>query len=267
MNTMRTHAFRMPGLVMLALLVLPAISLGQGQGGGGGFGGRPGGMNPPGGPNGLMQIRQILQQLNLSEDQNSKTRDIIQKVTQDARDARQGMRDATPAERMQKMQELLKEADDAKQQILELLTPDQKEQLANKSAEAVLKWATDMLAAVQKASVKMEIGDDQRKQLTTLYDDTSKTLDGYKPEVTDVKDDAAETQFSKKVTKTMSDANQQLIDILGEDDARQLVQSALRSMPGGGRGGPGGVGRRGQNGGGPGGGGGGAQPATQPAPK
>jgi Spy/CpxP family protein refolding chaperone len=228
MNPCRSIALCFLATISLALMPMRA-SAQAARGGGGGMGGMMA----------LQQMRQVLPDLDLTDDQKSKTDDIMKQTQQDVREKMQGLQDATPEERQAKMQDATKLTADAKEKIVAELTPDQKAKFYPLMAKAGLKQMSDLLAAVKTASAKQDLSDDLRKQLTAALDDAQKTLDGYKSDADGIKDEAGATEFQQKVMKTQMDTRTQLVDILGQEDAQTLMQAARQSMRPGGAGGQG----------------------------
>lgn len=72
------------------------------------------------------RIEELIAQLDLSVDQKEKIQDIIAQGKKDFRDALPTLRDATPQERQQKIQEII---EGMRMEIGDILTPDQKEKL------------------------------------------------------------------------------------------------------------------------------------------
>jgi hypothetical protein len=200
----------------------------QGQGGGGQGGGRgAGGMNQP------QLLQQVLGQLDLTADQKTKIDGVLKQAQQDMADARQSMQDATPQERMQKMQEMQK---DVRSKVEAELTPDQKSKFYPLVASTGLKFFTEMVTAMKATGAKMDLGDDKQKQLNQIFDGTDKSLDGMKTDAGAVKDEEGAAAFQQKMTKLQMQTRKQLVEALGQDDARELMQGAMRSMaPTGGR--------------------------------
>jgi hypothetical protein len=223
MKSCRFIALRVLTALVLALGILPSQVWAQAATGGG-----------RGGMGAMQQIRTVIPQLDLTDDQKSKIKDILTQAQQDMRDKMQGMQDATQEERQARMQDLQKLAADTREKVEAELTDDQKAKYYPLMAQAALKQFSDLLAAVKTAAAKQDISDDLRKQLGSALDDTQKTLDGYKTDADAVKDAAGLTEFQQKVTKTQMDTRTEIVDILGQDDTQTLMQAARQAMrPGG----------------------------------
>ena len=91
-------------LAVISLAFIPARASAQA--------GRGGGM---GGMGTMMQIRTVMAQLDLNDDQKAKIQDIMKQAMEDARDKMQGLQDATQEERQSKMQDLQKLATDTRE--------------------------------------------------------------------------------------------------------------------------------------------------------
>ena len=216
------------GTVTLLITLVPVMSFAQA-----GRGGQGGGMAPGALGQGMQKI---LDQLDLTDDQKTKTDAIIKQTQSDVREAMQGLQDADPQDRRTKMQEIQKMMADGKDKIEEVLTPEQKKKFYPLNANMLLTRGTDMLGAMKTAAAKMEIDDDVRKQLSSVFDDTGKTLDGYKTDANAITDSAGETDFQQKLLKTQMDLNKQMRDVLGQEDAQKLMQAARQAGAGGGNG-------------------------------
>ena len=220
MDWTRSTTLKILGVFCLTLSTVPSFAAAQAGGGrGGGAAGA-----------GLAQFQQVLSQLDLTDDQQTKVKGILKEAQASMRDTMQGLQDATPQERQAKMQDLQKQMNDTREKIETELTPEQKAKYFPLAAKAGLKRATDMLAAIKTASDKMDIKDDDKKPLATILDDNQKTLDGYKDEADGVKDEATSTEFTQKLTKFQLDLRKQIQGVLGQDDTQKLMQDARQSM-------------------------------------
>jgi Spy/CpxP family protein refolding chaperone len=263
MTAARSIVLKTLAVLCLSIGMMPALSLAQQQGQPGGPGGGGGrGMGGMGMAQMPQQLQQVLAQLDLTPDQKTKIDGIITQAQQDGRQALQGMQDLTPEERQQKMQDLQKLMTDTKTKVEAELTPEQKAKYYPLVATTGLKRMTDLFTALKTASAKLEVGDDQKKQLKDMFDETQKSLDGLKTDADAVKDEPTATDFQKQLTKLQMDTRKQLVDILGQDDARTLMQSAQQSLRGTVRGRRGADGATGANGAT-----GETAPATQPVAK
>jgi Spy/CpxP family protein refolding chaperone len=247
MNAARSTFLKCLASVCLTIAALPASSFAQqaGRGGAGGAAQMP------------QMLQQVLGQLDLSADQKTKIDGMLRQAQQDLRSSMQGLQDATPEERMQKMQDMQKAMADTRTKVEAELTPEQKAKYFPLVASTGLKYSTDLLAALKTAAGKADMTDDQKKQVGDVFDDAGKSIEGMKSDAAAVKDDETATDFQQKLTKAQMDTRKQLVDILGQDDARKLMQAAQQSM----RGSMGRAGRNGANGAANGG------AATQPAAK
>jgi hypothetical protein len=243
MKTATDTRGKLMGLCCFFLAVMPAISLAQNRpqagdgaagaaGAGGGMAGGGGGMGGP-----IAPMLQAIRQLNLPADEMQNVQSVIRQAVEDARDAATGIQQATPQQRIEKMRDLQKIIADAKDKVQGILTPEQKAKYFPLYAKALVKVAVDRLNAVEKASAKLEINDDERSQLKSLFEDDLKSLDGYKTDAEAVTDDAGATDLQQKVGKLTADMRKQLIDILGQDDVQQLMQNMRSGAQSGNRGG------------------------------
>ena len=210
---------KIAGVFCLALSMVPSRASAQAAGGRGGAG-----------AGALQQMRQVMTQLDLSPDQKTKIQDLIKQATQDARDKMQGLQDATQEERMAKMQDVQKLIADTKEKVEAELTPEQKAKYYPLSAKAALKQLTDMLAAIKKVEPDQGLSEDITKQVNSILDDASKTLDGLKTDADAVKDADGAKEFQGKITKTQIDLRKQIADAAGQDDAQKLMRAAMQSM-------------------------------------
>ena len=227
--------------VAVLILALPAAAMAQTPPAGGGNGGRRGGR----GGNGALaataltaaDLSQAVNEMSLPAEEKDKGGGIVQDATAALRQGVQDLRDADPADRPQKVQDLQKAMADAKAKVLAELTPEQRAELAGKMAVLSVTHVSAALAAEKKTADGLGVPADQKTQADNVLDDATKTVDGYKADADGVKDDAAETALSQKVAKTLQETNRSLADILGQDDARQVNRAGLQAMrpAGGGR--------------------------------
>jgi Spy/CpxP family protein refolding chaperone len=206
----------------IAAILFPSLAAAQVGGGGGGGGGGA-----------VQDIQQVMKQLDLKPDQQKKMQQIWRQTQGDLREAMQGMADATPEERMSKMQDAEKIIAGARTKVEAELTPEQKAKYFPLSAQTGLKHAVDLVAALKLAAAKMDLPDDQHKQLNDIFDDSAKTLDSYKDDAAAVKDDDGLTDFTKKLGKFQLDLRKQIVNVIGKDDTQKLMQSARQGMTGG----------------------------------
>lgn len=220
---------------VLTLMLMPAISQAQNrpqQGGPGAAGGMGGQMGP---------LLTVMKELDLTDDQQSKVKDIMQQTQSDVRDALTGLQGATPQERQQKMQDMQKIITDSRTKFEAILTPDQKAKYYPLMAKAVVTTGEQRLKLIKNAADKQELTDDEKSQLAKLLDDDQKTLDGLSTDAEAVKDADGLTEIQKKVDGIQVDTRKQIVQILGPEGAQSLMQ-AMRPN-GAGRGRQGGAGR------------------------
>ncbi len=229
---MKTHALKI--LAVLTLMMMPSFGFAQnrpqqaGPGGGGGGGGAGGGMaGAQVGP-----LVQVIKQLNLTDDQQAKVKEIMQQTQSDLRDAMSGMQDATPQERQQKMQDMQKIVTDTRGKIEDVLTPDQKTKYYPLMAKAVVTTAEQRLKLLKAAAAKQELTEDEKTQMTKLLDDDQKTLDGLSTDADGVKDADGLADLQKKAETAQQDTRKQIVEILGPEGAQSLMQ-AMRPNAGG----------------------------------
>jgi Spy/CpxP family protein refolding chaperone len=224
MNSIRFAAIKILGALSAALLLVPSFAAAQAGGGAGGRGGAGGGMGV------AQQLQQVLGQLDLTSDQETKIKGIMKDAQQSMRESLQGLQDATQDERQAKMQDVQKLMTDTLDKVTGEMTPEQKAKFYPLMAKAALKRATELVAAIKAAATKMKIGDDEMKQLNTALDDTDKTLDGYKPDADAVSDAAGSKDFTQKLTRSQLNLRKQVVDILGQEDGQKLMQDARQAM-------------------------------------
>jgi hypothetical protein len=223
------HPWRRAGFAAAVLSLLPATAMAQNNGAGGG---RRGGMGG-GGMAGLVtpaEMRQVIDGMDLPADKKSAVDDVLQTAQSDLRESMQGLRDASQDERQQKVQDLVKTIADAKTKVEARLTPEQKTLFAKKLSGLTVTRSEAAVAAEKKAAATVDVPADKKSQLSDLFDDATKTLDGYQADADAVTDDAAGAALAQKVQRTVQDTNRQLVEILGQADARKVVQAGRQAM-------------------------------------
>jgi hypothetical protein len=168
--------------------------------------------------------------LDLTPDQKTKIDGLLKQAQQDRREAMQGLQDATPEERQQKMQDMQKSMADTKTKVEAELTPEQKAKYYPLVASTALKYGTDMANAIKAGASKMDLDADKSKKMSDIYDEATKSLDALKADADAVKDADGATEFQQKLAKVQMETRKEILDVLGQDDARQLMQGAMRSM-------------------------------------
>jgi Spy/CpxP family protein refolding chaperone len=222
--------FNRKWFAVLTLMLVPALSQAQNrpqQGGPGGAGGGGGQMGP---------LLQVIKQLDLTQDQQTSMREIMQQAQSDVRDAMGDLQNATPQERAQKMQDIAKIMSDAREKAEAVLTPEQKAKYYPLMAKAIVAQAGQRLKLLKTAAGKQDLTDDEKTQMDKLFDQDQKALDGLTADAADVKDADGLTELQKKVETTQQDTRKQLVEILGPDGAQQLMQAMRQNgtrRPGG----------------------------------
>jgi Spy/CpxP family protein refolding chaperone len=130
------------------------------------------------GPAGVVEhLRQIVEGLNLTPDQRTKTDAILDKAQEQMTGLRGQLRDMDPQARADKLREVI---GGAAQQIAAELTPEQKTQFQSRVDEMRSTAASgargQLLDRVRSAIGSMDLTDDQKAKVTSLLDDTSKKV-------------------------------------------------------------------------------------------
>jgi hypothetical protein len=220
--------------------MLPAAAFAQAGGGG-----RGGAMQGGGPALQLMMVKEATDSMDLPADTKGKVDDVLKKARTDITQAMQDLRDAPQDERLDKLKDIQKMAADVKANVEAELTPEQKVTFSQKMAALTVKHVTAAVEAERKAADDLDPPADKKKQLDDLFDETTKTLDGFKADAEAVKDEPTGTSVSKKASQAMTDLNGQLLQILGRQDAQKVIAAGRQAMrPNAGGGGGGGANRR-----------------------
>ncbi len=223
MNIAKATVLNCVGCLCLCIALMPAISRAQAGQGGGGLGAGAMAQGP-------QQLKLVLSKLDLTEDQKAKIDAIIADTQKEVRAINQSLADATPEERQQKMADRLKILNDTKTKVEAELTPEQKAKYYPLVANLGLKSMGDMVTTMKAEAAKLDIGDDQKKQVASTLDDARKTLDGMKSDADAVKDADTAADFQKQIVKSQTEAMRQLVDIMGQEDMRTLMQNTRQAM-------------------------------------
>ncbi len=184
----------------------------------------PAGMG--GGGSGSMQsMMQVIKQLDLTADQKQSIQKIFKQAMQDLRDAATGIQGAPAEQRREKMQDMQKIVSDARAKAESVLTSEQRAKYYPLEAKALLAQFSKRLKDIKAASAELEIADDERAKLTSIFDDNGKALDDLKTDADAVTDSDGLKSFESKLQKIQLDTRTQLLDVLGAEDLRQLMQS------------------------------------------
>jgi hypothetical protein len=159
------------GVALLLASAVPVLAQ-EGQGGGrGGRGGRGGGMG--GGPAQLLTIEVVQKDLKLDQDQIDKVKKVAADMGEKMRSEMSGLRDLSPEERREKMQEVGKKmTEDTMKALADVLKPEQMDrlkqiQLQRRGPQAF----TD--AEVQKS---LNLTDEQKEKIKTINEDLTKEM-------------------------------------------------------------------------------------------
>jgi Spy/CpxP family protein refolding chaperone len=189
---------------------------------------RPQQGGPGGGGGGGAQVGpliQVIKELDLTDDQQASVKQIVQQTQSDLRDAMSGMQGAAPEERQQKMQDMQKIVSDSRGKLEAILTPEQKAKYYPLMAKAIVTQAQQRLTMVKTAVGKQDLSDDEKGQMNKLLDGDQKTLDGLTADAQNVKDADGLAEVQKKEESMQQETRRQIVEILGPDGARQLLQA------------------------------------------
>jgi hypothetical protein len=240
---MRTSIHLLKVCVAVAVCATVAQALAQGQGGGGrrgGFGGGGFGVTPLR----LLQIEPVQKELALSDDQKSQ-------VTKLADDARQALGGGGGGGNRPTQEQMQQTRDDQAKKVAEILLPNQQERLD----QILLQLQGSQALTETKVAEKLQLTDDQKKQLTDLnteYQQKRRDLfggggGGGRPDQ-DAMNKLRTEQTDKAMAILTSDQKDQFTKM--EGTKFDLDPSLLRGGMGGGNNGGGRRNRNGGNGGG-----------------
>jgi Spy/CpxP family protein refolding chaperone len=152
----------------MALLVAGPALAQRGQGGGrGGFGGGFGGGNM------LLTNASVQKELNLSEDQIQKIKDLNQSINDKYRDEREAVRKLEGDERREKFQELNKKiAGESNKAVAEVLKPEQ----AKRFKEITLQQRGAQAFNDEEVQKALNLTEDQKEKIKTINEDARKEM-------------------------------------------------------------------------------------------
>jgi hypothetical protein len=189
----------------------------------------------------LLQAEPIQKELELSDDQKSS----FTKLAEDSRPAGGGGQ-MTPEERQQRREEMQKK-------VNEILLPNQQERLEQIVLQVSLKTQASQALSDSKVADKLQLTEDQKKQLGDLASDyRQKMMDlfqGGGPPDRDAMTKLRSEQSDKAMAVLTADQKEQLTKLEGKTvdiDPAQLLRGQGRRNRGGGGGGEGGKGGKGQ---------------------
>lgn len=150
------------------LLVLPALAQPPEGGRRGGFGGR--GM---GGPGMLVNNKSVQKELQMTDDQVKKAKEVTQEIRQKHQEEMQALRDMDPDEGRQKRTALMRTiGEETDKALADVLKPEQMKRLKQISLQQRGAQAfTD--AKVQE---ELKLTDDQKDKIKTINDDAQKEM-------------------------------------------------------------------------------------------
>ena len=152
-------------LSLAGLLAGPALAQrGQGRGGRGGFGG---------GPDTLALNPSVQKELNLSEDQIQKIKDVTQSIRDKHKDESDAVRNLQGDERREKGQELRKKiSDETNQALAGILKPEQSKRLK----EITLQQRGPQAFNDPETQKALNLTDDQKDKIKTINEDSAKDM-------------------------------------------------------------------------------------------
>ena len=244
---------------------------GRGQSGGrgpGGFGrggpGMPGQFGRGGGVMGLLQIREVRDELKISDEQIGKLTRLREDQDAARRDRGgfdfQGLRDLSDSEREARMREFQQEREKqskaTEEKVREILTGEQFKRLKQ------IELQQQGTAALMRPDIGQALGitDDQRAKMREASEGVRDKMRGLFENVRDMSEDER-AGLRDKMGKIRADSEKALMAVLTDDQKAKLKEvmgkpfdlprpEFGRGGPGGGRGGPGAGGDRGGRGGG-----------------
>jgi Spy/CpxP family protein refolding chaperone len=151
-------------LSLAGLLADPALAQrGQGRGGRGGFGG----------PDALALNPSVQKELNLSEDQIQKIKDVTQSIRDKHKDESDAVRNLQGDERREKNQELRKKiSDETNQALAGILKPEQSKRLK----EITLQQRSAQAFNDPEVQKGLNLTDDQKDKIKTINEDAAKDM-------------------------------------------------------------------------------------------
>jgi Spy/CpxP family protein refolding chaperone len=151
-------------LSLAGLLAGPALAQrGQGRGGRGGFGG----------PDALALNPSVQKELNLSEDQIQKIKDVTQSIRDKHKDESDAVRNLQGDERREKNQELRKKiSDETNQALAGILKPEQSKRLK----EITLQQRSAQAFNDPEVQKGLNLTDDQKDKIKTINEDAAKDM-------------------------------------------------------------------------------------------
>jgi Spy/CpxP family protein refolding chaperone len=164
---MRRYAGISLAFLVVCLLAEPvAFAQGQGGRGRGGFGG--GQMMAS--PTFLLQIPQVQKELNLSDDQTTKIKEVLAEFAFGGQRGQRGQQ-LSPEERQARAAERQKKSDEAGQKAVALLTPEQTTRF-----KQVQLWVQGTAALTQNEEVgkQLSLTDDQKGAIKTITEESDK---------------------------------------------------------------------------------------------
>jgi Spy/CpxP family protein refolding chaperone len=199
----------------------------------GGIGGRR-----PGPAIVLERLRRAVDQLTLSDDQKSKVGDIFDQASQQADDLSQSLGDLTPEQRLQKLSDFSKQI---RQQLSQVLTPDQMQTLGHQLGSGPTTrpggrggQGGGMLEIFGQAIAKLDLTADQKQQISELMTSTRQKVQELRQRA------AGGDNIQADMQQVRQDVRAKLQEILTPDQMQTFTQTVqqLRQEHGGGAGGP-----------------------------
>jgi Spy/CpxP family protein refolding chaperone len=167
-------------LGVACLLVQPLLAQeGGGQGRGRGRGGFGGGMM---GPTALLQMPTVQKELNLTEDQITKVKDVGKQIQDKHKDDQAAIRELPREERGEKQQNLMKtESDEATKALGDVLKPEQMKRYKQIQLQMQVQMRGPQAFEDPDVASALKLTDDQKDKIKTLAEDYNKEMAELRP--------------------------------------------------------------------------------------
>ncbi len=193
-------------VALSALLALTQTASAQRRGGRG-FGGRGMFNNPLL----LLQNPDVQKELNLSDEQKDKIKEVAQPVQEKMRSAFQGLRDVPQEERREKMQAAMKEVQAESEKAMASLKDTLKPEQTKRLHQIMLQVRGPDAFSDPHVQEKLKLSDDQKNSIKTILDDTRK----------DIQEAFQGGGGFQKVQEIRKEANEKLAGVLNDSQKKE----------------------------------------------
>lgn len=177
----------------------------------------------------LQSMEKIVPQLQLTDKQQTAMHESMQPLITAARDARQAVPQATPAQAQARIQQIEAIEQDTVDKMVAVLTDDQKTKFYPLMGQSLWQKVSQNLAGVKISVATLEISDDQKKLALAEVKKAEASISAIQNDFRTVRDADAEKEYIQELAQPQLDMYTQLRQELGDEQTSKLVLAGRKA--------------------------------------